>query len=239
MKRILWMLVAVATLAAAQQDKTGFVQKVVEIKQGDPRIITGLLRGGSVDLRWDSSLRVMVLSGRPEAVADAEEAIKKLDVAPKPEPNAELTVYLLSGSSQESVEGSEPPADLASTVKQLRGLFTYKSYRMVESFVLRGRNGSHADTSGILPGSGYPYFFRYNSATVNAGSPASVHIDGMSFSVQIPSGRRDKNGEPGISNIGVNTDLDAQVGQKIVVGKSSINDRNDAMIVVVSAKVIE
>src|SRR5580658_2660978 len=72
--------------------------------------------------------------------------------------NIELTVYLLSGATQAAATDDVPP-DLAPTVKQLHSLFTYKSYKLAESFILRGRSslttkggGQSARTEGVLPG---------------------------------------------------------------------------------------
>jgi len=78
--------------------------------------------------------------------------------------NVELTVYLLSGSAQGTAD--DVPQDLGSTVKQLHGIFAYKSYKLTESFVLRGRSadnfaGAGASIDGILPGSGMRYRFGY------------------------------------------------------------------------------
>ena len=78
--------------------------------------------------------------------------------------NLELTVYLLSGAAQGEA-ADDVPQDLVSTVKQLRSIFNYKSYKLSESFMLRGRPGVGASAEGVLPGSaGLDYEFRYSIA---------------------------------------------------------------------------
>ena len=69
---------------------------------------------------------------------------KKPTLAPVPPgvPNVELTVYLVSGLAQPQAGGKdEVPPDLAETLQQWRGVFAYKSYRLIEAITLLGRNG--------------------------------------------------------------------------------------------------
>src|SRR5580692_7870104 len=97
--------------------------------------------------------------------------------------DVELTVYLLSGALQ-GTGTDDVPQDLSSTVKQLHSVFSYKSYKLAESFVLRGRSSGRkevggAHTQGILPGSGLHYDFGYNRVWLSADKPRTVHIDGL------------------------------------------------------------
>jgi hypothetical protein len=166
--------------------------------------------------------------------------------APPSEPsvkNIELTVYLLSG-----VQGAAPdevPADLAATVKQLHSLFSYKGYKLAESFILRGRSATgpqsqYARTEGVLPGSGLHYNFGYQRVRISPEKPYMVHIDQLAITLTAnpvygPDGKQ--RGSSTVASI--NTDLDLADGQKTVVGKSSINSTGDALILVIVPKVIE
>jgi hypothetical protein len=238
MRRLIWILLAAAGLALGQEPRT--VRKVIDVRYADPQVIAGLVNGGSnMNIRADRGLHVIVVSGYPDQVAEVEAMVKKLDVAPA---NIELTVYLISGNSRDA--GDDLPKDLASTAKQLHGVFAYKSYRILQSFVLRDRengnqNYSQPSTSGTIPGSGSTYDFQYRTLTVSAGTPRIVHIDGLRFSVQTPTGTRDKDGRPEHENSTINTDLDAGDGQKVVVGKSNLRGSDDPLILVITAKVVE
>ena len=178
MRRLLWTLIGAAALVCAQEKKEPqrekISQKFIEVKYADANRIASLIQTPGVSIRSDDSMHAIIVLGTSETVAALEDMVKKLDVAP---PNVELTVYLVSGSSQGAAD--ELPQDLASAAKQLHGLFQYKRYRMLESFVLRGRDGREGNTSGILPGSSSAYDFRYRSATVSGGTPRVVHINGM------------------------------------------------------------
>jgi hypothetical protein len=157
--------------------------------------------------------------------------------------NVELTVYLLSGIVQAPAT-DDVPQDLAATVKQLHGLFPYKGYKLAESFILRGRSseGSSqgAHTEGVLPGSGLHYNFSYNRVRVSPDKPYMVHIDGLGVRItQPPSNGPDGKQKQLLTVASMSTDLDLTEGQKTVVGKSSINQTGDALILVVVPKVIE
>jgi hypothetical protein len=160
-------------------------------------------------------------------------------------PNVELTVYLLSGAAQGTTD--DVPQDLAATVKQLHNVFNYKSYKLTESFVLRGRasnegtrESSGAQTQGILPGSGLRYDFAYRRVRVSDTRPRMVRIDGLQIYLRGPETFVGTDGKPRSTTVAsIQTDLDLADGQKTVVGKSSINNAGDALILVIVPKVIE
>jgi hypothetical protein len=228
------LLLVFAAAACAWAQDTKIVQKIIELKYADANRVANLVHGpGPITVVPDLGMHVLVVRGPADSVASIEEMVKQLDVAP---PNIELTVFLLSGSPQAAAE--DLPKDLASTAKQLHGTFAYKSYRMLESFVLRGRDGREARTSGVLPGSSR-YDFHYRSATVSSGTPRVVHIDALSLNVRTPTQKVDKNNDPIYDSAGLGTDIDVGEGQKVVVGKSNVFGSDDAMILVVTAKVVE
>jgi hypothetical protein len=156
-----------------------------------------------------------------------------------PRANVELTVYLLSGALQ-GTGTDDVPQDLSATVKQLHSVFSYKSYKLAESFVLRGRSSgpkeaTGARTEGILPGSGLHYDFGYNRVWLSAETPRTVHIDRL----QIILTSQSHIGRPADPVASLSTDLDLSEGQKTVVGKSNVNNAGDALILVIVPKVIE
>lgn len=240
-RRLIWTLMALAGLAVAQEplvrESQKQVQKMIEVKYADVDRLANMVGGFGVNIRGDKSLHVLFVRGTEQMVNEVEAMVKKLDTAP---PNIELTVYLVSGTSDPKLAAKdEVPQDLASTVKQLHGLFPYKSYRVQQSFLLRTRDGREGHDSGSLPGSNATYDFQFRSATVSQSTPRIVHIDGMRFYVQVPTMSKDKDGHTIQDSSSIITDLDAGEGQKIVVGKSSIHGSDDAMILVVTAKVVD
>lgn len=148
--------------------------------------------------------------------------------------NIELTVYLICGSTQGTAD--EVPQDLEPTMKQLHSIFAYKSYKLSESFILRGRGG-RSNTEGIVPGNGLHYRFGYNQLRISGDAPRAVHVDGLNLLLTRTSIRAGKEEVETIASI--YTDLDVRDGQKTVVGKSSLNIGGDALILVIVPKIVD
>src|SRR5271170_1700941 len=142
------------TAAGWAQEPAKNTQAIIEVKYADVNRLADLLRPMfNANIKADSSLHVMGVSGPPDLVAAVGAAIQKLDVPLSAEPDVELTVYLISGVAQGPATDDVPP-ELASTVKQLHALFAHKSYKLSDTLVLRGRtgrpfNGRETETEGV------------------------------------------------------------------------------------------
>jgi hypothetical protein len=148
-------------------------------------------------------------------------------------PNLELTVYLVSGLAQAQANAKdEVPQDLASTLQQLRGVFAYKSYKLIDAVTLRGRNNGGSQVAGELPDYSH-YNFSYVRARISAEMPRVVHLDSLRLEIT----RRHSERAPDPVAL-VATDLDVREGQKTVVGKSAVNGA-DALFLVIVPKVVE
>jgi len=232
------MIVLLSSLVCAQNTEQKVVSKIIQAHYVNVNHLRDLLNNiPGVTIKADSGMGVLVVSGRPDSVDAIEEMVKKLDIAPR---DVEVTAYLLSGSSQSA--GDNLPAELGPAVKQLHALFAYKGYKLIDSFVSRGREGRGVRVSGTLPNTNSRYAFGYGSADVSGESQKTIRIDGLDLSVATPltgpDSGTDKNGNPRMSQAGIHTDLDAVEGQKVVVGKSNVNGTNDAMILIITVKVI-
>ena len=239
--KILCGLALMSLVAWGQETapKTRVERKVIELKYVDAGRVASLLSSnfnGDIQLHADTQLHAIAVLGTPEMVASIEEAAKKLDVPPL---DFELTVYLISASSQ---GGDQLPDALASTAKQLHGVFAYKGYQLIDSFVLRGRdgqgvNGQGGSADGTIKNS--TYSFRYNRANVLDGSPKIVNLQNLSLQIRMPSGVRSEKGQMEYKTTGLSSDIDIRDGQKVVVGKSDVNNGESPLILVVTAKVVE
>lgn len=159
-------------------------------------------------------------------------------LTPQQASNIELTVYLLSGVAQGDT-ADDVPQDLLSTVKQLRSIFNYKSYKLTESFMLRGRLGAGARAAGVLPGvAGLNYEFRYSMVIATADTPPLFRINGLR--IVLTKAPRRLGGQTIVDTVAsIQTDLDIREGQKTVVGKSSVSSGGDALILVIVPKLVE
>jgi hypothetical protein len=185
-------------------------------------------------VQCDENLRTLVVSGSEDMVAAYEEALKRLDVPPT---DFELTVYLISSSAQ---SGDQLPDALASTAKQLHGVFAYKGYQLLGVSVLRGRDGQRGSAAGTISkdGKSATYSFSYNKASVSGDAPKTVNLHDLHLTLQSRTGTL-TDGKPVFQETGLQTDIDVRDGQKVVVGKSDVNNGENPLILVVTAKVVE
>jgi Bacterial type II/III secretion system short domain len=221
------------------------VRKLIPVKYVNACQVRGLLASYmgyeqvgkfqvSGQVQCDENLRTLVVSGPDAMVATYEEALKKLDVPPT---DFELTVYLISSSSQ---SGDQLPDALGSTAKQLHGVFAYKGYQLLGVSVLRGRDGQRGSTAGTISkdGKNATYSLHYDRASVSGDAPKTVNLHDLNLTLQSRTGTL-TDGKPVFQETGLQTDIDVRDGQKVVVGKSDLNNGESPLILVVTAKVVE
>jgi len=180
----------------------------------------------------------IVLSGSEEAVAATEQLIKMLDV---PEPklrDIEVTGYIVLATHQTAAEGGPMPADLDPVLKQFRSLLMYKSFRVLDTIILRGKENSTMSSSGFLalPGAaGATTEFHVQRPSV---VDDVVHLKEISLVARLPTGRANDKGNIITNDVHIGTDADVKTGQKVAIGKASVDANGDALILVVSANVV-
>lgn len=245
----LYSLVLIALFCAGAALADEQVTRVITLKHANVSQILHtmgpLLPGTGVAVSNDNER--MILRGPKDTVTGFEEIIKQLDVPPVVKRNVETTVYMVVASSQAG-NGAAMPAELDPVMKQLKAVFPYKGYRILDSFVLRSRDGERGETSGFVPqvaesnGPGNRkiiYQFTYGHVRVDGGDAGRViRYDGLKLGTKTPVG----DGKGGISYVdtGISTDVDVPEGKKVVVGKTSAVEGSDgALILVISAKVVD
>jgi type II secretory pathway component GspD/PulD (secretin) len=245
-KFFLTMLIALVCSGAIYAQA---VQRVISIKNGNlpgiQRTIIALLPNTNV-LVTSSDNEHLVLSGPKDAVAGFEEIIKQLDVAPVAKKNIETTVYMVVASAQAS-SGATVPAELDPVVKQLKALFSYKGFHLLDSFVLRSRDTEKAVTNGFLTpldtalpaGNKISYQFQYGRVSLDGiETNRVIRYDNLRLAIKVPV----STGGTGFTYMeaGISTDVDVPEGKKVVVGKTSaIEGADGALILVISAKVVD
>jgi hypothetical protein len=239
--RIICGLVMMTVLASAQEPVAKIDRKLIQLKYVDAsrvRNLAGVFAGGrDWSVESDDRLHWIAVRGPADIVASFEEAVKRLDVPPS---GFELTVFLISTSAQ---PGDQLPEALTSTAKQLHAVFAYKGYQLIESFVLRGRDGQglNGNQGGSADGTlkNSTYSFRYNRASVLDGTPKMVTLQNLNLQIRMPTGMHNDKGQAEFKTTGLSTDIDIRDGQKVVVGKSDMNNGDSPLILVVTAKVVE
>jgi hypothetical protein len=242
MKRILLVIILMAAPVLAQntENPNEEIQKLIVLKYADARSVALLLANFNVHPNPDGVMKVIALSGRRANVATAEEAIKQLDIPGAAQKDIDLTVYFVVANSAPSMDpslASAIPSDLESTVATLKSTFSFKNYGLLDALSLRTRSGVMARTSGQLS-KGRLTTFTVSSASVE-GDGGMIELKNLQAGLKIPNGV-DKNGQNVYLETGINTSvMDVKEGQKLVVGRSSLNGPDTPLFLVLIAKVAQ
>lgn len=231
---------------AGAQDR---VQRVVDIKNGSIDQIARAVKPLSEFLVLTTEGNHILLSGPKANVDGIEAVIKQLDVPAQPKPNVELTVYMIAASTQASSAGPLPD-ELAPVTTQLKAVFPYKGFHVIDSFILRVRSGERGQTSGFTtlksstnvpaPGDKVSYGFQFDRLTVeNQGERPLIRIGNLKLDLRVPVFTSPK-GDIQYMTPGIHTDVDIHEGQKVVVGKTSgLEGPDGALFLAISAKLVQ
>ncbi len=240
MKRLLLTLLCAVALFG--QESVSRVVQLKNIHADSVSAVLHVLSANKVHWKGDANIRVIALNGPPELVEAIEAAIKKLDVPAPAAKNIELTFHMLLASPQGESPATAP--ELAGVAQQLRNVFGLKSVRVLETAVLRGRESNGGLTTGIMASPGKvdapaTYLLGYDRAYVSTSEKgAKVQIDKLRFNARLPWAIGSGSGVQ-FSESSINTDIDIREGQKVVVGKSGIDNASQSIFLVVTAKVVD
>jgi len=239
MKAVLIALLALLPEMALSQNQ---VTKVVRLHYANPQVIAALVSPGSnVAVSADNTLKVIVLRGESTHVATVEQTIHELDApaTATTSKDIELLVSVIGASNSPDVTAAaEMPGDMAPVVKQLQAIFPYKNYQLLSSMLVRSREGSKAESKGIMKAIGsssHPsnYHLAYDNASVaSEDAKPMIHLSNFRFYALVPIG-------PVGSDVGVTTDVDLREGQKTVIGKADIGSSDSALFVVLTARLVD
>jgi len=234
MKRIVLATLLLAAAASGQQPPPQRITKLITLKYASPDAIFSMIKVFGVDVQTNGSMKTMAISGTPDNITAAEAAIKQLDVSSK---NIELVVHFLVGSNQAGAPGAIP-AELRDVVAQLKSTFAFKEYNLLDTLSLRTRSGSGADTTGVVsgPGSGAPRLSQFSIRSASVTEDGAVRIDRMHAGLRIPVATAQK---VDYINTGIDQDVDVKEGQKVVVGRASLEGPEKALFLILTAKVVQ
>jgi len=245
---VLMLSLAVSSFAQVEK-KSDEVEKSCDRKylQGDRgnRAIQFVSRimAGRARIEWDPVLRQMVIFGKADHVAHAEELLRKFDVPEvvKPAKTFEFTIYLVGAYVDPArTRGGPLPADLDSVVKEMRSAFGYKGFGLLDAIPVSAKNSSRiTEYDGLLPvtavGASLRHFYRVlidSPQLLDDGK--TVLTPEFKFTVDIPS--RSNGAKAG--ETGIRSDLTVREGQKVVLGKIRLDDGDNAVFLVVTVKIL-
>ena len=136
--------------------------------------------------------------------------------------------------------GGAVPQDLRDVITQLKSTFTFKEYKMLDVLTLRTRVGSNAETSGILSTANPPRMtqFSIQNTTVSEDG-TTIRIDRMHAGLRIPISVASQQKNMEYITSGIDQNVDVKEGQKVVVGRSSLEGPQQALFLILTAHVIQ
>lgn len=148
-------------------------------------------------------------------------------------------------ASPTSAQGSVLPKELEPAVNQVSSIMAYKSFRLFDAVIMRASQDSAGDVRGILPMSqqtfaaGGNFRFAVGRVELTPGTPANLlRLNNFNLSVSISHGL-DREGKEKFQTVSMGTTIDMKEGQKVVVGKANIDGNENALLVILTAQVVD
>jgi hypothetical protein len=221
------------------------MQKVFQFKHADVNSVANAFHHIAT-IRTDRDLRLLVVDGSPEAIKAIEDAIKTLDVPPPSVKNVELTFHMIMAKPEKNGTLSAP---LDAVQRNLENLFGFHGFHLLETAYLRGRDRQEVKANGAVPNAMDPEAPHINYSLsvrpfVSSGEKGNViRMDRLNLGLRMPvvvgSDPATKKRQFSYHDTGMFTEIDVREGQRVVVGKANLNASQGAMILVVTAKVVE
>ncbi len=234
------------------------VQRVFEIKHVDSRNLAKSLQVFPAQIVPEPTLNTLSVSASPDIMTAIDATIARLDrPAPKP-PSIEIIAQIIEGSQAEGT-ATPFPSDLEPVVRQLQQILSYKSYRLLDTLTLRTIKGGEKSLSPRMYVSGVgpvaspelpapmKFTMAFNEASMpTGGRDRTVRLDGLSFTASVPLRfeppvtSKSASIGPGYQyqDVTIHSDVDIPEGQKVVVGKAGVSGSGNALILVLTAKIL-
>jgi len=224
-----------------------WVTKVFQLKNTDVDGVYEAVTMFSGVAKRNRDLKLVMWTGPKELAPAVEDMVKRLDVAPAPSPNVELTFYLLVGSKQAG-DGGALPAELEGVAKQVKGIFGLGGLSLLETAAIRTRDGSNGTTEGVIRNSAQAtqptyYTIEFSRAGVTADERGKVvRLGRLDLRLRVPivtKGGDGKSEDVRYNSLSLRTDIDIREGQKVVVGKATVDGSGGTLFLVATAKVVD
>lgn len=212
--------------------------KLFRLRYAEPGRVEMLLSHTGYTIRADDQMHVVLVQGPPEWVVSATQLIQELDQPGSSNGPADIdvTMYVIAASNKsESTKRVMTP--LESVIRQLKAVFPYTAYEILSTTQVRSRDGEDVTTEGVMrstvesQGRPHGYKLRYRASYSGASSAGSnaIALNAFGFEAFLDEGRK----------ASLYTNIDVREGQKVVVGKTNIDDGSAGLFLVVTATSVE
>ena len=240
---------------AKRPEARPWVQRVFDVKYADVDSLTRMLKGTSPSTSQDHieglpALHAIAVGAyNPATLTRAEELITRFDVpqmSVAQNHDFEIVAYfLLAGQGP----GDPIPKDLEAVAKQLSTAYGYQDLKLLDSSLVRSREGREAAAKGALAALGAgaspvgsasaaaKYEWSVKMTRLEPGAKRSaVVLYGFHFVLKAPVQTA---GQTDWQEFSSDSDLSIVDGEKTVALKSRIGSEDKTVIVVMTARVLE
>ena len=167
-------------------------QSVIRVYQVNPdnrERVVGTLRnivGGDANISVDTAANVVVVKTNPQLAPALDELVKRLDVAAPPQKNIELTFYVVQASRESFPDAAPVPPELQSAMAQIKSIFTYQNFRLLDTLFARSRSSEHISTSGqaALGKDHATLILDAEPSLISSATPPRIRLQRLSFIVR-------------------------------------------------------
>jgi len=224
---------------AATED---FTTAVFTLQHAEPEVAKNALK--NLELYFDGTIKVdansrTVVAMGPRAMVNAcANILKQLEVSPKSRRSVELNFYILSASKR-AVPGGECPEPVREFCEKTKGMF--KGFKLLETVVVRTRDGGHSDTAGrfVLDGheksESVDYGLYFSELKLTGGSPTRIQIQNLAYR----HNRVLSDGKHAGNSLHMTSDVDFVEGQLAAVSTFSQGTAEESLCIIVSAKLLD
>ena len=139
-------------------------------------------------------------------------------------------------ASTQGGNGTGLTADADAVLKRTPSLAAYKSFRLLDSLVVRVREGRMAEANGNLPAGSYS--LHLGAQIVGTHPSETIHLDDLRLNLRVPV--QTGANQSSFADSTLRTDVDIRDGQSVLAGKASLLPAPESeLILIVSAKVID
>ena len=217
----------------AKHGQAEHVTRVFKVKHTDAEALEMLIRQtGPALVKADSTLQVVVLSGRREQVEALQAVLAELDVPRRSHLPRDVVfdVYLI-GAYRDAIESPPMPAVPQSAVVEMRHTFPFASYKLLEAFIIRAAPGGNgAQVKGYLDSEQlvqYRFEIEMESDQATSDSISLSNVQ-LTFAV-LHEGM-------GIRESEIWTNLTTRESKTVVVGKAGVRGVADGVFLVLRAR---
>ncbi len=213
----------------------------VKLQYIHPRHLADTMRMLGIQFQQVVDLNTVIVTGDSREIKAARELIAALDVPPEPARSVEVNVYLLAATRAQS-GNSDLPDLLQPAVRNLEESLGYRGFSLIDTLYLRTKDGSNGGVSGggrQLVEEGHTvstlYEFGFDRLSIlDRQEVRVVRFDDLWFETGM-----DSSGPSQFYASALRTDIELLNGQVAVIAKATPAGTDHALVLVVSAEIVD